>query len=88
VNVGWNGLTEATEASLATFNRITAIEAEITDGVSEIVALNKKIEELTTQLGNDGLVLGKPVSLTTQETEPIAPEQMDSLTPQETVEVL
>ena len=67
VNIGWNGLTEATEASLATFNRITTVQEEITKGVEEIVALNTKIEELKTQIGNDGLVLGKPVILTPQE---------------------
>jgi hypothetical protein len=67
VNIGWNGLTEATEASMATFNRITSVEEEITKGVEEIVALKAKIEELKTQIGNDGLVLGKPVSLTPQE---------------------
>ena len=67
VNIGWNGLTEATEASLATFNRITSVEEEITKGVEEIVALKTKIEDLKTQLGNDGLVLGKPVTLTPQE---------------------
>jgi hypothetical protein len=67
VTIGWNGLTEATEASLATFNRVTSVEEEITKGVEEIVALNAKIEELKTQIGNDGLVLGKHVSLTPQE---------------------
>jgi SMC interacting uncharacterized protein involved in chromosome segregation len=52
---------------MATFNRITSVEEEITKGVEEIVALKAKIEELKTQIGNDGLVLGKPVSLTPQE---------------------
>jgi hypothetical protein len=67
INIGWNGLTEATEASMTTFNRITSVQEEITKGVEEIVALKAKIEELKTQIGNDGLVLGKPVSMTPQE---------------------
>jgi hypothetical protein len=67
VNIGWNGLTEATEASLETFNRITSVQEDITKGVEEIVALQAKIEELKTQLDHDGLVLGKPVTLTPQE---------------------
>jgi SMC interacting uncharacterized protein involved in chromosome segregation len=52
---------------MATFNRINSVQEEITKGVEEIVALKAKIEELKTQIGNDGLVLGKPVSLTPQE---------------------
>ena len=69
--ISWKGLVEATNAEAQTFQKIKAIGEEITQGLSEIVSLNLKKEELTSQLESDGLALGKPVELRAESTEAV-----------------
>jgi len=71
VLISWKGLVEATTAEVQTFQKIKAIGEEITQGLSEIVSLNLKKEELTSQLESDGLALGKPVELRAESTEAV-----------------
>jgi hypothetical protein len=66
VLISWKGLVEATDAQSKTFQKIKTIGEEITQGLSEIVSLNSKIETLTSQLESDGLALGRPVELNTE----------------------
>jgi len=71
IAVSWRGLVEATNAQTQTFQKIQLIGSEISTGLSEIVALNSKIESLRTQLESDGLALGKPVDLSTSSLEKV-----------------
>lgn len=71
IAVSWRGLVEATNAQTQTFQKIQVISSEITTSLSEIVALNSKIEALKAQLESDGLALGKPVDLSTSSLEEV-----------------
>jgi SMC interacting uncharacterized protein involved in chromosome segregation len=57
--VSWMGLVEATNAQTQTLQKIQRIDSEITAGLTEIVALNSKVESLKAQLENDNLALGQ-----------------------------